>query len=164
MAEEKHEDFGFKVVDRRSFAEGGERREDEREGEAAPAETRKPEPPRSAPPPRDARRDPVHADADTIDSSMDEADFGEERASGFEMLVSYLSTTAMFQLGLLPGPGGERIPADYANARRTIDMLEVLQDKTKGNLTRDEDRLLQDVLYELRLSFVEVQKRSQKTR
>ena len=65
----------------------------------------------------------------------------------------------MFQLGLLPGPGGERIPADFPNARRTIDLLEVLQQKTQGNLTEDEARMLTEVLYELRLSFVETSNR-----
>ncbi|TAM80686.1 MAG: DUF1844 domain-containing protein [Acidobacteria bacterium] len=78
------------------------------------------------------------------------------------MLVSYLSTTAMFQLGLLPGPGGEYIPADFANASRTVDLLEVLQEKTRGNLTGQESKLLDDVLYELRMTFLEVQKRASK--
>lgn len=78
--------------------------------------------------------------------------------AGFEMILSYLSTTALFQLGLLPGPGGERIPPDLANGRRTIDMLEVLQQKTRGNLTEGEAQMLENILYELRLSFVEIQK------
>jgi hypothetical protein len=45
------------------------------------------------------------------------------------------------------------------NAKRTVDLLEVLQEKTKGNLSASESRLLEDVLYELRMSFVEMQKR-----
>ena len=65
----------------------------------------------------------------------------------------------MFQLGLIPGPSGEHIPADMPNAKRTIDLLEVLQEKTRGNLTADESQLLDDVLYEVRLGFVEMQKR-----
>jgi len=65
----------------------------------------------------------------------------------------------MFQLGFLPGPGGERIPTDLVNARRTIDLLEVLQNKTAGNLSDDEARMLEEVLYELRMSYIEVQRR-----
>ena len=65
----------------------------------------------------------------------------------------------MFQLGLIPGPSGEHIPADMPNAQRTIDLLEVLQEKTQDNLTADESRMLEGVLYELRMSFVEMQKR-----
>lgn len=87
-----------------------------------------------------------------------EEETGErEGFATFATLVSYLSTTAMFQLGLLPGPGGERIPSDFVNARRTIDLLEILQEKTRGNLTDNESRMLEEVLYELRISFVEVQ-------
>ena len=51
------------------------------------------------------------------------------------------------------------MPSDMPNAKRTIDLMEVLQEKTQGNLTAGESRLLEDVLYELRMSFVEMQKR-----
>jgi hypothetical protein len=88
----------------------------------------------------------------------------QEPLSGFDTLVSYLGTTAMFQLGLMAGPSGERIPADLANARQTINMLEVLEQKTEGNLTREEGRLLDDVLYELRMAYVEVDKRTSKSK
>ena len=144
MANEKNEPSGFKVVDRRSFNSEGSRREDE-----AP-EVKKPEPvPERAPRPQ-------RSEPSKLESSDGEV-AGEP--SGFETLVSYLSTTTMFQLGLLAGPGGERIPPDMQNAQRTIDLLQVLQDKTQGNLTPSESRLLDDVLYELRMTFVELQKR-----
>ena len=146
MAEDKNEPTGFKVVDRRGFNSEGSRRE-----EAAP-EARKPEPP---PPAEKAPRSRI---AEPAASEPSEEDFAGE-PSGFETLVSYLSTTTMFQLGLLPGPGGERIPPDMPNAHRTIDLLEVLQEKTQGNLNPKESRLLDDVLYELRMTFVELQKR-----
>jgi len=141
MADEKNEPSGFKVVDRRSFTPEGSRRDE------SPPEVRKAEPP---PPTERVSRPQI------IEPS--EAEFADE-PTGFETLVSYLSTTTMFQLGLIPGPGGERIPADMANAQRTIDLLQVLQEKTQGNLTPNESRLLDDVLYELRMTFVELQKR-----
>ena len=141
MADEKNEPSGFKVVDRRGFTSEGSRREEN------PSEERKAEPP--SPPERPARPQVIEPE---------EAEFPGE-SSGFDTLVSYLSTTTMFQLGLLAGPGGERIPPDMANAQRTIDLLEVLQEKTRGNLTPNESRLLDDVLYELRMTFVELQKR-----
>jgi hypothetical protein len=149
MPEEKSEPSGFKVVDRRSFSEDGSRREEtpeENTRHEARATAARP----SAPPPEPPRR--------AAPEPEEEAYFEDEGAS-FATLVSYLSTTAMFQLGLLPGPGGERIPADFANARRTIDLLEVLQEKTQGNLTAEETRMLEEVLYELRLTFVEVEQR-----
>jgi hypothetical protein len=141
MADEKDGPSGFKVVDRRSFTSEGSRRE------APPVEERKVKPP---PPPPKASPPPAFEE---------QAEEFQEEASGFETLVSYLSTTAMFQLGLMAGPSGERIPPDMANAQRTIDLLEVLREKTSGNLTPQETRLLDDVLYELRMTFVELQKR-----
>ncbi len=150
MADDKHESSGFKVVDRRGFtSEGSPRPEsasEEKKAEAPPAMPAV-EP---APAAEEMRRSPM--------MEPDETEF-DEQPSGFDTLVSYLSTTAMFQLGLMAGPGGERIPADMPNAQRTIDLLEVLQEKTKGNLTAKEARLLEDVLYELRMTFVELQKR-----
>jgi hypothetical protein len=146
MADEKNESSGFKVVDRRSFNTEGSKREEE-----APQVIKV-----DAPAPVETAARPQIIDPD--DSELTGVDFAEE-PSGFETLVSYLSTTTMFQLGLLAGPGGERIPADMPNAQRTIDLLDVLQEKTKGNLTPKESRLLDDVLYELRMTFVELQKR-----
>jgi len=141
MPEDKNGPAGFKVVDRRGFASDGTRRE-------APSEQAKaPESPR----PSDPEQRPAAS------AARDEAD--ELGPPGFDTIVSYLSTTAFFQLGLLAGPGGQRIPPDLVNARRTIDMLEVLQQKTRGNLSADESQLLEDVLYELRMTFVELQKR-----
>jgi hypothetical protein len=142
MAKEESSPSGFRVVDRRPFAADGSRKEDipaeeETKGEAAPA------PERSAP-----SEPQSHPRAQYDDESPD-----------FETLVSYLSTTAMFQLGLIPGPSGERIPADMPSAKRTVDLLGVLQEKTQGNLTANESQLLEDVLYELRMSFLAVRKR-----
>ncbi len=145
MPEEKEGDLGFKVVDRRPFSADGSRRPDTRE-----EEEKKPEAP--------SRSSSIGANQ--IEAEAEE--YGAEGPVGFDTLVSYLSTTAMFQLGLLAGPGGERIPPDLVNARRTLDLLEVLQQKTRGNLTPDEKRLLDDALYELRMSFVEIDKRRAK--
>jgi hypothetical protein len=139
MPEDKEEPTGFRVVDRRSFGANGTRRD------ASPEEA----PPERPSPPAPQAPTPTEAE---------EEDF-EVGPAGFETLVSYLSTTAMFQLGLLQGPGGERIPPDLVNARRTIDLLEVVQQKTRGNLTADEAKLLEDVLYDLRLTYVEMTKR-----
>jgi len=141
MAEDKDGSPDFKVVDRRSFSADGSKRPEaplaEQEAEA-----------------------PTTSARSTARQVRPEAkDYSEAESSGFDTLVSYLSTTAMFQLGLIPGPSGERVPVDFPNARRTIDLLEVLRQKTQGNLTGDESQLLEEVLYHLRMSFVELQKR-----
>ncbi|HUI43774.1 MAG TPA: DUF1844 domain-containing protein [Terriglobia bacterium] len=171
MPDEKNADPGFKVVDRRPFAGDGSTREEAvktpleppkavRPAERAPANaTPLPKPPRAEAPRIEVPRIEV-PEAGFDDEFALEGGAEPGEGSGFETLVSYLGTTAMFQLGLMAGPGGERIPAELAHARQTIDMLEVLAHKTQGNLTADEARLLDDVLYELRLAYVEVEKRS----
>jgi hypothetical protein len=141
MPEKKEESSEFKVVDRRGFNSEGARRE-EPEPDAV-KQTAGPSPLDESP-----AEEPLVGEGDR-------EDFGPP---GFDTILSYLSTTALFQLGLLPGPGGERIPPDLVNGRRTIDMLEVLQQKTRGNLTAPEAQMLENILYELRLSYVEIQK------
>lgn len=140
MPEEKEELSGFKVVDKRAFHEDGQVRHE------AGEESRDREPPLT--PLREETNPPIPEAP-----APPEADSG-----GFEGVVQFLGATAMFQLGLMQGPGGERIPPDFVSAHHTIDMLEVVQRKTRGNLTPAETSLLEDVLYELRMSFVELEK------
>ncbi len=143
MPEEKYDGSGFKVVDRRLFSEDGKVREEEREPSKNADLPPQPQPAAAAPSPHD------DAPQDTFESGAGE----------FKNVVQFLGTTALFQLGLMQGPSGEAIPTDLVSARHTIDMLETLEIKTRGNLTREESQLLEDILYELRMSFVEVEKR-----
>jgi uncharacterized protein DUF1844 len=152
MPDEKQPSEGFKVVDRRLFGEDGKLRD------VASRERQPVSPNPGAPPPPSQSRPPAPPPAKVSTPTRREPDWDEEApGADFEMLISYLSTTAMFQLGLLPGPSGERIPADLDNARRTIDLLEVLEQKTRGNLTAEETRLLDDVLADLRMGYIEVE-------
>ena len=84
----------------------------------------------------------------------------------FMTLVVSLSQTALVHLGEVidpePGGGPGKAAVDLPMARQTIDLLGVLQEKTKGNLTGDEERLLDQVLYDLRLRFVEVAREAAK--
>jgi hypothetical protein len=80
------------------------------------------------------------------------------RAAGpmtFDRLVQSLYMTAAIQLGA-GGQPGEQPRVDILGARQSIDMLSVLADKTKGNTTEEEQRLLQNALFELRMSFLEI--------
>ena len=83
----------------------------------------------------------------------------------FTMLVLSLSQTALVHLGEAPHPDGHDSapppPRNLALARQTIDLLGVLQDKTKGNLGGDEETLLETILHDLRMRFVELSKQSQ---
>jgi hypothetical protein len=74
---------------------------------------------------------------------------------GFEHLVQQLYLSAMMQMGA-GTPEGQRPRIDILGARQTIDLLDVVLDKTRGNLSPTEERTLQTVLYELRMTFVEL--------
>jgi hypothetical protein len=74
---------------------------------------------------------------------------------GFEHLVQQLYLSAMMQMGA-GTPEGQRPRIDILGARQTIDLLAVIEDKAKGNLSDIEDRTLRTVLYELRMTFLEL--------
>jgi hypothetical protein len=78
-----------------------------------------------------------------------------ESQSLFGLLVLSLSNAALMGLGLLPDPetNGPRVNLELT--RHNIDLLTMLQEKTNGNLDPQEKRLLDDLLYDLRLRFVE---------
>jgi hypothetical protein len=77
----------------------------------------------------------------------------------FAALAISLGHSALFHLGLVADPAtGKQGTRDLALARQSIDILEMLEGKTKGNLTADEARLLEDLLYDLRMRFVEASK------
>lgn len=80
---------------------------------------------------------------------------GPQPPVNFETLVQQFYLSAMLQMGA-GTQEGQRPRVDIMGARATIDLLAVLAEKTKGNLTDGEDRLLQSVLFELRMTFLEL--------
>jgi hypothetical protein len=67
-----------------------------------------------------------------------------------------LATSALYHMGVAPHPQSGEVPEkNLPLARHTIDTLEMLQHKTRGNLDEEEARLLESLLYELRMRFVE---------
>ncbi len=76
----------------------------------------------------------------------------------FTGFVISLATTAAVHFGDIPDPAtGQPGDVDLASAARVIELLSMLQEKTKGNLIDQEEKLIDDVLYELRLRFVQAQ-------
>jgi len=87
----------------------------------------------------------------------------EEAAGGgplppgsFATLVSMLATQALFALGLIRVRGEEERGPDLEMARYNIDMLEMLSEKTKGNLTPEEQKMLKNTLSDLHMGFVSI--------
>ena len=103
---------------------------------------------------------------------MSEADSTEQKAEGFQFplpppsfafLVLSLRTQTEMQLGLVHFGEEEPPEPDLRMARHSIDLMAVLLEKTKGNLTLDEQRLLENSLTELRFRFVQVSDEAAKT-
>lgn len=80
-----------------------------------------------------------------------------ENASLFQLLSLSLGNAALLSLGLIPGEGQEEKSKDerLRDAKHSIEMLEMLQKKTAGNLTADEHQVLDGLLFDLRMKYVE---------
>jgi hypothetical protein len=76
----------------------------------------------------------------------------------FNALVLSLGSSVVIHLGEAPDPtsGEKRGKPEFALAQQSIDLLAMLQEKTRGNLTEEERRFLEGMLYDLRLLFVQV--------
>lgn len=77
-------------------------------------------------------------------------------APSFPELVNLITIQAMVGLGMLGGPGGEPMPPNLEVAKHFIDLLQVLEDKTRNNLAPEEKRLLDQVMYDMRMRYVQV--------
>lgn len=137
-SEEKQEGKGFTVQDHRRFAP--------ETGEARPEAASQPEAAAQAAQPNDAL-------------PAQEAQQEALPEINFSTFVISLSTQALMHLGEIANPLSGKVEADVPVAKQMIDILGVLKDKTASNLTAHEDRLLQDILYDLRMRYVEAVKK-----
>jgi hypothetical protein len=126
-----------------------------------PAESAAAEPADMPPPPTAAEMDQVNAayqqTSERLETAVRATNPGMERPPemNFGQLVQSVYMTTILQLGGGTEPG-QTPRVDLMGARQSIDMLAVLADKTKGNLTAEEQRLLDSALFEVRMAFLEV--------
>ena len=85
------------------------------------------------------------------------SEYADELDQSFANLILYLGQTAAMAFGDIPDPSGERAEPNIAVAGMFIEMLGMLQEKTRGNLTAAESKLVEDLLYDLRLRYVQAQ-------
>jgi hypothetical protein len=130
--EEKKKDPGFVLKDKRVFDESGKERPPE-ESQSSPAEE-KPKVQESA------RTEPKQE--------------SEYPPITFTNFVLSLSTSALFHFGDFPDPEGGKQEKNLPAAKQTIDILDMLKEKTKGNLDENETNLIQGALYELKIRYV----------
>lgn len=125
----------IKVTDKRRFTQEGERRTDSGT------------PPENAPPTQGAAKKPEET------GTIPDIDF--------PTFILSLATSAQVHLGAIPNPANGKKETDLTLAKQTIDILGIIQEKTKGNLSSDEQRLLDHILYDLRMMYVEIGKKPQ---
>lgn len=135
--DEEKETRGFKVEDRRRFSADGEARPEAAatDAPAAPPQAAAEPGPKAAPPPPAPGK-------------------GVAEVS-FSALVISLSTQAMVLLGEIPDPSTRAPAADLDGARQVIDILGMLQLKTRGNLDEAESGLIESALFDLRMQYVQ---------
>jgi hypothetical protein len=123
---------GFVVKDRRMFSQEGEPAPPEEPG---PAEThdRKPE-------------EPSAAGAQPPPTPLPEINF--------PTFIASLNASALVHLGVIEDPVSGKAEKNLAMAKQTVDILSMLQQKTAGNLTSDEEAMLKSILYDLRILYV----------
>lgn len=147
MAEQN--DGGFKVIDRRPFTAEGEMRKEVVEEQE-----------------REAKREEVKAEAKAAanaaaNSNAEAAKPAAEtpkRLPAFENLVRMIGSNAAMVLGAYADPNTGQPMLDPDAARELIDMLDALQQKTKGNLAPEENDMLLDLLGKLKLTYLEISK------
>lgn len=142
MADNKDE--GFKVIDRRPFTAEGEIRKEVVEEQE-----------------REAKREEVKeakaAEKANAEASKPAAD-APKKLPAFENLIRMIGSNAAMVLGAYADPNTGQPMIDPDAARELIDMLDALQEKTKGNLAPEEKDMLLDLLGKLKLTYLEVQK------
>lgn len=151
--EQGREKEGFKVTDRRSFTAEGDLRKDK-------AETESEGPARPQSPPAGPRR--VEGPAGAAGGPQQAAGRGEPARGGpgsavamdFSSFLLSLATTAMVHLGEIGDPAGGRGKVNLDAAKQMVEILAMLQQKTEGNRTAEENRLLDDILYEIRMKIL----------
>ena len=127
--EEKKKDTGFVVKDKRHFGDSAEESPQEDTKTAEPEE-------------KQEKSSPVQ-----------DSDSGYPVVN-FTNFVLSLSTSALFHFGDFPESEGGTPQKNLPAAKQTIDILDMLNEKTKGNLDKNESSLIQGVLYELKMRYV----------
>ena len=138
-----HNNEGFKVIDRRPFTAEGEIRKEVVEEQE-----------------REAKREEVKAEAKAVANAEAAKPAAEtpKKLAAFENLVRMIGSNAAMVLGAYADPNTGQPMIDPDAARELIDMLDALQQKTKGNLAPEEDDMLLDLLGKLKLTYLEISK------
>jgi hypothetical protein len=159
LVKDTHGKPEIKVTDKRIFTSEGEIREEFR-NEIQPADpavaTAAPEAPQPAKPhAEERRREAAAPPSDTGERRKTIADKASSPGTPFANFIEPLIAQAYMSLGMLRNPYQPQTKIDVGSARQMIDILTLLQDKTRGNLTPEEEDFLDTHLGELKLAYVQ---------
>ena len=140
MSEEKDEQ-SFTFKDKRRFDLSG----DDREEGAEPADQQ---------PVEEAGESQAAAAESSVEPSAASEPGGERADLAFSTFIVGLASQAFMFLGAIADPADQQIKKDLEQAAAMIALVEVLREKTRGNLTEDEDSMFEDVLYQLHMRYV----------
>ena len=149
MDDEKEEQDGFKITDRRQFTTEGDIREQQQ-----PDPGSQEAPPQEEEPPKASQQEKPQPEAAQEDDQKEEANQDPGHGVNFASFLLSLATTGMVHLGEIPEPSTGQKMEDLEAAHQMIDILSILKEKTEGNLSAEESHLLENVLYELRMKFM----------
>lgn len=152
MSEGGDEPRKIKVVDRRRFDESGDLRPDR------PRPEKRPEPPKPASPEPDRPGEPIAGEPSPVGQQPEPGVGGRADTASGERATSPLFMeliAALAQQAEILISGGQGLPAQPAEAQRMIDYLGVLESKTRGNLSAEEQQILSNVIFQLRTLYVQ---------
>jgi len=140
-AEEKEK--GFVIKDRRIFSEEGGEEQAAEKGAGV-------EPPGGEEPAKTGRAEQASARSRQKDTPLPEINFAT--------FVASLNASALVNLGVIADPASGKQDKNLPMAKQTIDIISMLQEKTAGNLNKDEESILKSILYDLRIMYVKEKK------
>lgn len=141
--EDKKQGKGFTVQDRRRFSETGESRDDSQSSAQV----------------GDSVQTKATEESASQSSSQAHAQETPLPELNFSTFLISLSTQALMHLGEIGNPLTGKVEPDTPVAKQMIDIIGMLREKTRGNLNTGEDRLIEDILFDLRMKYVEAVKK-----
>jgi hypothetical protein len=133
MAEDKKD---FVVKDRRIFADEGKDKEEEVKNEKSSEKEAEPK------------------DSENAEPQTQEAKESQLPEMNFPTFIMSMNASALVHLGVIEDPASGKKESNLPLAKQTIDILTMLEEKTRGNLSEDEEKMLKSILYDLKIIFV----------
>jgi len=132
MPDEKGEEKGFVIKDKRVFSQEGEDKQEEDVKEPSKEETK----------------------AQVAESAEEQEAEAQLPEINFPTFIISLNASALVNLGAIEDPASGKKVKNLLIAKQTIDILSMLEEKTRGNLTEEEEQILKNILYDLRIIYV----------